>query len=306
MNPPPSQQRLPRHADARRRLRALLAGHQCLEPASVFDPISGKIAESLGFECGLFGGSCASMAVLAAPDLALITLTEVAEQVRRITRSCALPVIVDADHGYGNALSVMRTVQELEAVGAAGITIEDTLLPMPFGGYDGAPGAKLVSVQETVGKLRAAIAARQDESLVIMGRTIVASNVSTQDLVERIEIYEATGVDAIFLVLTQTREQLESVAANVRVPLVMGGYTPELADPAYLAAHGVRLYFQRHDPFIASVRAIYDTMAAQRQGARLEARPQDAELIKQVVGAEDYTRWSESFLSVSEPREKWR
>lgn len=290
---------------ARRRLRTLLAGSQCIEPASLFDPISGRIAEELGFECGLFGGSCASMTVLAAPDIALVTLSEVVEQVHRITRSCSLPVMVDADHGYGNALSVMRTVEELEAAGAAGITIEDTLLPMPFGGYTN-DASRIISVEETVGKLRAAIAARQDDGLVIMGRTIVASNASAAELADRVAAYAETGVDGIFLVLTQTREQLESVAGRVSIPIVVGGYSPELSDPAYLADHGVRMYFQRHDPLIASIRAVYDTMAAQRKGQHFDVSPENAELLKRVARAEKYDDWAESFLSSAAPREKWR
>ena len=114
-------------------LRAVLAGPQCLRPASVYDAISMRIAADLGFEVGMLGGSVASLAILGDPDVALITLTELAEQVRRMTRAAPLPVVVDADHGYGNALNVRRTVQELEAAGAAALTIEDTVLPQAFG-----------------------------------------------------------------------------------------------------------------------------------------------------------------------------
>ena len=91
------------------------------------------LREDLGFEVGMFGGSVASLAVLGDPDIALITLTELAEQMRRMSRAASLPVLVDADHGYGNAMNVRRTVQELDAAGAAGLTIEDTLLPQAFG-----------------------------------------------------------------------------------------------------------------------------------------------------------------------------
>ena len=93
--------------------RAVLAGSACIHPASVHDPLTGRIAESLGFELGMFAGSIASLTVLAAPDLITLTLTEFAEQALRINRACTLPLVVDADHGYGNALNVMRTVEEL-------------------------------------------------------------------------------------------------------------------------------------------------------------------------------------------------
>jgi oxaloacetate decarboxylase len=110
-------------------LRKILSGMRCVRPGSVYDAISVRIAEDLGFEVGMFGGSVASLAVLGDPDIALITLTELAEQMRRMSRAGTLPVLVDADHGYGNAMNVWRTVGELEMAGAAGLTIEDTLLP---------------------------------------------------------------------------------------------------------------------------------------------------------------------------------
>src|SRR3569833_3929911 len=117
----------------RDQLRAILAGSRCVRAGSVYDAISIRIAEDVGFELGMFGGSVASLAVLGDPDIALISLSELAEQMRRMSRAGSLPVLVDADHGYGYAMNVRRTVQELEAAGAAGLTIVDTLLPQPFG-----------------------------------------------------------------------------------------------------------------------------------------------------------------------------
>ena len=148
-------------------LRAILTGSSCIRPGSVYDAISIRIAEDLGFELGMFGGSVASLAVLGDPDITLITLTEIAEQMRRMSRASTLPVLVDADHGYGNALNVRRTVQELEAAGAAGLTIEDTLLPQAYGAAE----PQLISLEEGVGKMKAALDARSDPALVIMGRT---------------------------------------------------------------------------------------------------------------------------------------
>src|SRR4249920_1148017 len=148
-------------------LRSILSGSSCIRPGSVYDAISIRIAEDLGFELGMFGGSVASLAVLGDPDVALITLSEIAEQMRRMSRAASLPVLVDADHGYGNALNVRRTVQELEAAGAAGLTIEDTLLPQAFGQAK----PELISLDEGVGKMKAAVDGRGDSSLVVIGRT---------------------------------------------------------------------------------------------------------------------------------------
>src|SRR5438477_1461675 len=122
--------------EARRKLHALLSSERCVPMASVFDPISSRIAEALGYEGALMGGSIVSHVVLGAPDLIVLTLSELAEQVHRCTRVSSVPLLIDGDHGYGNALNVMRTVEELDAAGAAAVMIEDTLLPRPFGADD--------------------------------------------------------------------------------------------------------------------------------------------------------------------------
>src|ERR1700757_5137852 len=171
----------------RENLREILSGSACIRPGSVYDAISIRIAEDLGFELGMFGGSVASLAVLGDPDITLITLTELCEQMRRMSRAAALPVIVDADHGYGNALNVRRTVQELETAGAAGLTIEDTLLPQAFGGKK----KQLVSLEEGVGKMKAAVDGRGDPTLIVMGRSGAVSITGLDDAIVRAKAYEA-------------------------------------------------------------------------------------------------------------------
>src|SRR6184192_1623615 len=187
-------------------LRRVLSGTRCVRPGSVYDAISVRIAHDLGFEIGMFGGSVASLAVLGDPDIALITLDELAEQMRRMSRAAELPVLVDADHGYGNALNVRRTVEELETAGAAGLTIEDTLLPQAFGEAK----TQLISLEEGVGKMKAALDGRSDPSLVIMGRTGAVSITGLDDAVARAKAYEATGVDALFLTGIKARNELEA------------------------------------------------------------------------------------------------
>src|SRR3984957_8236882 len=192
----------------REALRSILAGSACIRPGSVYDAVSIRIAEDLGFEVGMFGGSVASLAVLGDPDIALITLTELAEQMRRMSRAAMLPVLVDADHGYGNALNVRRTVQELEAAGAGGLTIEDTLLPQAFG----ETRTQLIPLEEGVGKMKAALDGRGDPSLVIMARTGAPSVTSLADAILRARAYEATGVDALFFTGIKARAELEAIA----------------------------------------------------------------------------------------------
>jgi carboxyvinyl-carboxyphosphonate phosphorylmutase len=201
-------------------MRAVLTGGRCVHPASVHDPISARIAEDLGFEIGMFAGSIASMTVLGAPDLIVLTLTELAQQALRINRAGNLPILVDADHGYGNALSVKRTVEELETAGVAALTIEDTALPAPYGK---AGRAELISIDEGVGKMQAALGGRQDPELVIAARTSAAQLAGIEEAVARARAYAATGVDALFLVGVDTREQLQAIAGAVDLPLMIGG-----------------------------------------------------------------------------------
>jgi carboxyvinyl-carboxyphosphonate phosphorylmutase len=247
----------------RENLRAILSGSACIRPGSVYDAISIRIAEDLGFEVGMFGGSVASLAVLGDPDITLITLTELADQMRRMSRAAALPVLVDADHGYGNALNVRRTVEELETAGAAGLTIEDTLLPQAFG----QARTQLISPEEGVGKMKAALDARGDPSLVIIGRTGAASVTSVDDAIVRAKAYQATGVDALFFTGVKTRADLETIAAATTLPIVLGGPTEEMADWDFLSRQRVRIAVQGHAPIAAATQAVFETLKAVREGA---------------------------------------
>src|SRR6202047_3059070 len=243
-------------------LRLILTGSICIRPGSVYDAILIRIAEDLGFELGMFGGSVASLAVLGDPDVALITLTELAEQMRRMSRAASLPVLVDADHGYGNALNVRRTVQELETAGAAGLTIEDTLLPQAFGEAK----TQLISLEEGVGKMKAALDGRGDPSLVILGRTGAALVTSGEDAIARARAYEATGVDALFFTGIKNRNELEAIAAATKLPIVLGGAPEDMTAPDYLATQRVRIALQGHAPFAAATLAVYETLKTLRDG----------------------------------------
>src|SRR5438309_7560581 len=210
----PHKERQPMNfTERRKRLRALLAGARCIYPGSVYDALSARIAADLGFELGMFAGSVASLAVLGAPDLIVLTLSEFADQAYRIGRAAELPLLVDADHGYGNALNVMRTVEELEMAGVAALSIEDTDLPRGYGLSD---KAQLLSLEEGVGKMKAALAARRDPDLAIAGRTSAMATTGVEDAIRRAKAYEAAGVDAMFLVGITTKEQLEAAAAALR------------------------------------------------------------------------------------------
>jgi carboxyvinyl-carboxyphosphonate phosphorylmutase len=280
----------------REALRAILTGSICIRPGSVYDATSIRIAQDLGFEVGMFGGSVASLAVLGDPDIALITLTELAEQMRRMSRAAALPVLVDADHGYGNAMNVRRTVEELEAAGAAGLTIEDTLLPQPFG----QAATQLIPLEEGVGKMKAALDGRGDPALVILARTGAPSITSLDDAVARAMAYEATGVDALFITGIKTRAELEALSAATKLPIVLGGAPEAMNDLDYLARLRVRIALQGHAPFAAATQAVYETLKALREGTSPKALKglASAELIGRVTRDADMKARLAEFLGL--------
>ena len=274
----------------RERFRAVLAGPACVHPASVWDAMSARIAWDLGFETGILAGSTASLAVLGAPDLILLTLTEFADQARRIGRAARLPLLVDADHGYGNALNVMRTVQELETSGVAALTIEDTDLPRPFG----RGGARLLPLDAGVGKIKAALAVRADPALVVVARTSALELTGLDDAVARVRAYAALGADAIFLTGVQDGAQLDAVTAAIDLPLIISG----AADPSAYAAQRVRISLQGHQPIMAAIQATYSTMMALRDGMAPSSLPglPTATLMQRVTRRDDYDGWTQAFL----------
>ena len=283
------------HWTARReRYRELIHGNECLHPGSVFDAISARIAEDVGFEVGMFAGSIGSFSVLGNPDLILLTLTEFAAQAYRINRAGKLPLMVDADHGYGNALNVMRTIQELETAGVAGIMIEDTVLPRAFG--EKTPS--LISLDEGIGKMRAALKAREDKSLTIIGRTSAAAISSPADALARAKAYEKVGVDAMFFAGGTTRDVIEMLHAELKIPIMLGGGGGDL-DKAWLGSMGVRIALQGHQPFSAAVQAVYNTLKALRDGTKPSALTgiASADLMTKVTRSADYKSWTDDFLT---------
>ena len=279
----------------REKFRAYLEGDKCYHPGSVFDAMSARMAEDIGFEAGMFAGSVGSLSVLGSPDDIVLTLSEFAGQAYRINRAGQLPLIVDADHGYGNALNVKRTVEELESAGVAMLTIEDTELPKAFGTVG---TTRLISIEEGVGKMKAALEGRQDPSLVVAGRSSAAGVNGVEDAVARTKAYEEAGVDCMFLAGITTRDELEAVSSAVKIPLMLGSTPDEMRDLDYLAGQRVRFALQGHKPIMASIKAAYDTLTALREGADpKELEGASSDLLNQVTRGDDFKRWKKDYLS---------
>ena len=265
----------------RKRFRQLLQADKCNVPITVFDSMSARMAEDLGFEVGMLAGSVAAMAILGAPDKVLITASEFVDLAHRICRAGDLAVIADADHGYGNALNVSRTVAELDHAGVAALTIEDTNLPQPFN----QKGPQLLSIEEGTVKMKAAVAGRVDPALVIIGRTSAAAISDRQNCLHRIKAYAEAGLDAIALIGVQTQEDLESLCAATSLPIMLGGLAPNIADRGNLAKLGVRICLMGHQPYRAALQATYQAMQQAKGLLSAENGPTlaDDRLIKQLT-----------------------
>lgn len=284
------------HTEQRKKFRAVLAGSKCLSPASVFDPLSARIAEAVGYEIGMLAGSVASNSTLAAPDLIVLTLTEFADQIRRIMRASRLPLLVDADHGYGNALNVMRTVWELDHAGVSCMSIEDTSLPTPFGQSEGTD--ELISTAEMVGKLRAAVEARGSSDVMIAGRTAALKVEGTEGTVARAKAYAATGVDAIFIVGLENLDQVAAVQAAAKLPIIVGS-APASLKREDLAQRGARVLLQGHQPIAAAAKALREVYEHLHKGgapAELKDKVISAQEMDKLVSGESYKKWQREFL----------
>lgn len=284
----------PSQHDLRNEFRALLNSDQCYYTASTFDPMSARIAADLGFEIGILGGSVASLQVLAAPDFALITLSEFVEQATRIGRVARLPIIADADHGYGNALNVIRTITELERAGVAALTIEDTLLPAKYGHKS----TDLIPLDEGVGKIQAALDARIDPAMCIIARTN-AGQLSVEATIERVTAYQQVGADGICMVGIKDFEHLEEISQHLSIPLMLVAYdNPELRDRERLARNGVRVVVNGHAAYFAAIKATYDCLREQRGIA--EGTLDASELSVRYSTQEENRLWARDFMKVSE------
>ena len=244
-----------------RRLRDRLRSAELLVAPGVFDGLSARIAAAEGFEA-LYASGGAIARSAGVPDFGLLSLTEVLARVREIVDATNLPVIADADAGYGNALNVYRTVREFERHGVAALHLEDQVSTKKCGHY---AGKQLVSAAEMVGKLRAAQEARRDPDLVLIARTDARAVEGLENAVRRGNAYAAAGADMVFVEAPESEDELRTIAREVRAPLLVnmfqGGRTPLVA-PGALAAMGYRVMIVPSDLQRAAIRAMQEAAAA--------------------------------------------
>jgi len=283
-------------SQVRERFRSVLAGSTCSLAANIFDPLSARIADNLGYQVCVLSGSVGKVANLGVPDIVLSNMSDVVDHCRRITRMTEVSLMVDAEDGFGNAVNVARTVREMESAGVSGIEIEDNVVPKQFNVTD--PG--LVSTDEQVGKLRAAVAARSDPTTVIVARTSALGQLPLPEALERIKAYSQTGAEALMLVEARRgKADIEAVHQVTSLPLCVLSPPPDARDDAgFLASNGVRILMLGNPTFAVAVRAIHDSLKFLQDGGKqeeLEERMASAELLRAVNRTEEYIGWQEEY-----------
>src|SRR3989441_5322343 len=211
------------------RIRQLLAQPGIIRSLGAHDVFTALIVEQAGFETVFIGGFGTSASLLGLPDVGFLTLTEMADAVRRMAQRVAIPVVADGDTGHGDLHNVVRTVREFEQAGAAGILLEDQVTPKRCGHFQ---GKQVIAAEEMVLKLRAALDARRDPDFVIVARTDARAVEGIDAAISRVNHYGAAGADVCFIEAPQTREELERIPREVAKPLLVnmltGGVTPIL------------------------------------------------------------------------------
>jgi methylisocitrate lyase len=249
---------MPPAETAGRRLRSAWANRPLLVPG-VFSPLIGRMAERLGFQAVYLSGGALS-AGMGLPDIGLVTLAEFVAEAQRITQATSLPLISDADTGFGEALNVERTVKLFEAAGVAGIHLEDQIMPKRCGHLS---GKAIISAEEMQAKIRAAVAAKRDPDFVIIARTDARGVTNFDDAVRRAKLYLEAGADAIFPEAMESAEEFAAFAEQVTAPLLANmtefGKGP-LLDAQELADMGYAMVLYPLTAFRSAMRAAEETL----------------------------------------------
>ena len=279
-------------------LRRLLKGEKLLVAPGAFDGLSARLVERAGFPLIYVtgGGIARSMGY---PDMGLLTMSEVLARVKNIVDVTSVPVIADADTGYGNAINVTRTVREFESIGVAGIHLEDQVTPKKCGHYE---GKLLVTAQEMVKKIEAAVESRADSNFVIIARTDARAVEGLERALQRGKRYLEAGADMLFIEAPQSIEEIRTIAESLSVPLLInmfkGGKTP-LVPMDQLQQWGYRVAIVPSPLQLAAVHAMQKLLAGLKAHGSLE--PFSEEMITfqerdEIVDLKKYQEMERKFL----------
>jgi carboxyvinyl-carboxyphosphonate phosphorylmutase len=281
-------------------IHRLLAGQRSLVFPGVYDALGAKLVEQAGFPLTFISGYSVAATQLGLPDFGYLTQTEMVAVAKRVCGAVKIPVIIDADTGYGNALNVMRTVEELIDVGAAGMFLEDQVWPKRCGHMK---GKRVIPVDEHAQKIRAAVDARRGRDFFIVARTDARQVNGLEDAIERCRRYKAAGADALFVEAPRSREELQVIAKELPSPLVAnmleGGVTPLLTQQE-LEEIGLQLIVCPLTALYASAKAMRDMFGLIKTAGTTKAaldRLLPFQQFHEVIRLEDYYKLDERYRS---------
>ena len=280
------------------RVHRVLEGAPSLVFPGVYDTLSAKLAERAGFELLFVSGFAVSATLIGEPDMGLLTQTEVIDRARQICRSVAIPVIVDADTGYGNALNVARTVDELIAAGAAGCFLEDQVWPKKCGHMR---GKRVVPREEYLQKIKAAVDARRDRDFFIVARTDAVASMGVEEALARATLARDLGADGTFIEAPRSEEELAEIGRRAPRPTVANmvehGRTPVLPQEE-LAALGFQLVLYPLTGLSAAAKAL-ETVFGELRSTGSSAGREDLQFgfepLNDLIGAERAFELSERY-----------
>jgi len=213
----------------RKQLRKLFQEKGIIVAPGAHNGVSAKVIEKIGFKAIYATGYGASANVLGKPDIGLMSMSEMVTHMHNMANATSLPIIADADTGYGNAINVMRTVQEYEQAGVAALQLEDQVMPKKCGHM---MGRELISMKEMVGKIEAAVSARRDNDLMIIARTDARTKYGIEEAIRRGKAYEKAGADIIFIESPESKDEMKLINQSIKAPtlanMVENGRTPLL------------------------------------------------------------------------------
>jgi methylisocitrate lyase len=253
------------------RIHALLEKERTIVFPGVYDALGAKLVERAGFPLTFISGYSVAASHLGLPDFGYLTQTEIVAVTRRVCASVSIPIIIDADTGYGNALNVIRTVNELIEAGAAGIFLEDQIWPKRCGHMK---GKRVIPIDEHVQKIRAAVDARRDRDFFIVARTDARQVTGLDDAIRRCRRYREAGADALFVEGPRSVEELATIARELPPPLVAnmleGGVTPLLTKEE-LESLGFQLIVCPLTALYASAKAMQEIFGLLKTGGTTRA-----------------------------------
>ncbi|MGK7752147.1 MULTISPECIES: isocitrate lyase/PEP mutase family protein [unclassified Roseovarius] len=203
--------------DKRKRLKQLIANDGMVVAPGAFDALTARIVQQVGFDVCYMGGNGTVASMLGVPDIGLASSSEMVERARNINNAIDIPLICDADTGYGNVNNVVRAVRDFEQAGVAGIHIEDQVTPKRCGAME---GLKLVSAEECAEKIRAAVDTRRDSDFLIIARTDARAVHGLSEAIRRVQMFEAAGADLVFAEMLESLDEIRSVVSSVGVPVL--------------------------------------------------------------------------------------